>query len=118
MEQMSVFESIFQKYKVKIMIVLHRNRIFFKYLDLIETGQPFPIWRYIKVASVISIELFLVIPAIAYFLENITSLQRATESVIGILSFSTSFGMYCLFLANRRPLNRLIAELQDIVNSS
>lgn len=101
------------------MLVLNRNRAFFKWLDLMETEKSFSgFLKYVKIISVILIELFLVIPATEYFLENMTSLRNMIESMYGIISFATSFAMYCIFLGSRPALNRLLAELQDIVDSS
>lgn len=63
-------------------------------------------------------ELFLVIPAIVYFLENTQNLRNQLSSMYVIMSFGTSFAMYCIFLVNRPALNQLLAELQDLVDSS
>lgn len=98
------------------MLVLSLNRVLFNWLDLMETEKSISSLKYMKIISVVSIDLLLVIPAIAYFLENTSNLRNMIESMYGIMAFSTSFGMYCIFLANRPALIRLIAELQDIVS--
>lgn len=122
------------------MLVLLSNRIFFKYLFLLDVKNPSDLWRRIKIAAFMSFEIFLILPAIIYFVENILSLQEATQSSYVIsafryfgfyfhfhlevwifpyfLCFSISFGMYCYFFAKQQKIIEILNELQGIIDSS
>lgn len=103
------------------MWVLSTNRSFFRALDLIHTGN-----RSFLIASIHNVknflvsllELFLVVPSIAYLISNIKNLFKATESMYVISSFGISFGMYCFFVTNKRGLDQLFGDLQNIVDES
>lgn len=69
------------------MLVLQANRIFFKHIFLLGSGKRLSIDQYVKTGLFLSIELFLVIPAMVYFVQNIRNIRSATESMYGIASF-------------------------------
>lgn len=103
------------------MLVLRRNFQFFKYLDLIyvpNRSVGARIFHSIKNTFVASLEIFLVIPSIMFFVANLADIYKALETVYAFTSFSISFGMYCFFLANKKALNDLFVELQAIIDSS
>lgn len=88
--KLTVFES------ERKMLVLLSNRIFFKYLFLLDVKNPSDLWQRIKIAAFMSFEIFLILPAIIYFVENILSLQEATQSSYVISAFRY-FGFYFHF---------------------
>lgn len=120
------------------MLVLLSNRIFFKYLFLMDVKNPSNLRQRIKIAAFMSFEIFLILPAIRYFIKNIRSLQEATQSSYVVSAFryfafyfhskvrifpnfpgfSISFGMYCYFFAKQHKIIDILNELQGIIDFS
>lgn len=63
------------------MQVLKSNRAFFKYFYLLNSEEDSSTWHNVKMWLLVPIDLFVVLPAMVYFVQNILNLLEATESM-------------------------------------
>lgn len=103
----------------KKMIVLRQNRVFLKYIGLLLTENQNSdsdklIFNIFYTMPMVAIIVF----SIAYFIENMSDMSKATEASYAIIGICLYFAEYWAFALQKIEFREMLADLQDIVDMS